>query len=82
MNEIMLNWYCYVTIILKLEEFKSSGDIFQEGVLCCIRDSSVYTISYVFVFESTTLTCLENIVIMTRIVFWPGVKKSTNKNNM
>jgi len=39
--EMMQYWYCYVTIILKLEEFKSSGDIIQEGVLCCIRDSLV-----------------------------------------
>jgi len=29
MNEMMQYWYCYVTIILKLEEFKSSGDIIQ-----------------------------------------------------
>jgi len=41
MNEMMQYWYCYVTIILKLEEFKSSGDIIQEGVFCCIRDSLV-----------------------------------------
>jgi len=36
MNEMMQYWYCYVTIILKLEEFKSSRDIIQEGVFCCI----------------------------------------------
>jgi len=32
MNEMMQCCYCYVTIILKLEEFRSSGDIIQEGV--------------------------------------------------
>jgi len=29
----------------------------------------------VFVFESTILTCLENIVMMRKLVFLPGVKK-------
>jgi len=36
MNEMMQYLYCYLTMILKLAEFKSSGDIIQEGVFCCI----------------------------------------------
>jgi len=83
MNEMMQCWYCSVTTILNLEKFKSSGDIIQEGIFCCIRDSLVQTISEVFVFESTILTCLENTVIMMRrLVFLPVAKKSTNENNM
>jgi len=41
MNKMMQYWYCYITIILKSEEFKSSGDTIQEGAFRYIRDSLV-----------------------------------------